>query len=291
MEHFSLLNFLTISVPEEFLMALFAWAILGKKDTVKFINVIYVTLITALAFSLIQFFLFSNASVVVVVNLFLFTLIIYFFYRLNIYQAILGSLVTLVIMIAIQQVIVSIGITILGYSSNEFINSYKLKVLFFIPTLVVFTTLSIFVIKNKIKLPSFKKENKDSFDRSKIHYLVLQLSFTFLIILLNLRLYLYNKSQFSTYEITLLIINIVLVILFTVFIVISVFKMGSNIKKEESHKRELDSREIIQNIHYMCKLMDAKKYDDVKNILYQMKEEINEDILAPTAPNRNKSVK
>ena len=54
----------------------------------------------------------------------------------------------------------------------------------------------------------------------------------------------------------------------------SVFKLGEIIKKEEEVKRRMDGIEFIQNIDYLCSLIDEKQYSELKRILKSIKNDI-----------------
>ncbi|MFZ5986207.1 MAG: hypothetical protein ACOYWZ_03655, partial [Bacillota bacterium] len=61
----SVVSFLAVSVPEQFLMALFAWIILGKSETAKFRNVVFVGISAAVAFKALQVILINNTFVII----------------------------------------------------------------------------------------------------------------------------------------------------------------------------------------------------------------------------------
>ena len=56
--------------------------------------------------------------------------------------------------------------------------------------------------------------------------------------------------------------------------------MGDIIKKEEELKRKYDGREIIQNINYICSLIDSKEYNEVKKFLESMKNDVDDKIVS-----------
>ena len=96
-----LVEFIAISVPEQFMMALFAWVILGKKETAKFRNVLFVGLFAALVFRVLQIFL-KNYIYTIVPQVLIFAGLIYFLYKVNVIEAVVSCLVTMIIFATIQ---------------------------------------------------------------------------------------------------------------------------------------------------------------------------------------------
>ncbi len=292
MGQFTLLEFLLMSIPEEFLMAFFAWAILGKKDSTKFVSVVITGLITACAFGIIQILLYPYVNLAAVIQLLVFTLILYFTYRLIFAEAIIGALLTMVVLTMIQAVVTNIGFMITPYNFQDLSENIILKVVFFIPVFTIFCLVSLILYKYNIKLLNFKKKKTSAYYFNKVRYVVLQLILTFFIIIFNFGLYFFNKSvSVTNNDKVLIIMNLCIVVLFTVLIVRSAFKMGESIQQEEEQKREFDGREIVQNIDYMCKLMDLKKYEEVNNILNSMKSEVNMGLRDKISSNRGDSIK
>lgn len=281
MGQFALFNFLTVSIPEEFLMAFFVWAILGKKDTVKFVNVVITGLVLAFAFVSIQFLVHPYATLAIFLNLAAFMLLIYFIYRLNFIEAIIGALLATVVMVITQAIAANIVLLVTDYSISDLTEDGLLKTLVCIPEFIVFSLVTILLYKHNIKFLNFKKKKKvRQFYFNKFRYMVLQLTFTLFIILYNFRLYSFNKNLFeSATEKALIVVNLCVVVLFTVLVVNSVFKMGKTIQKEEELKRKFDGREYFQNIDYLCNLMNHKKYEEVSNILNSIKSEVNTGIV------------
>ncbi|MDP4180766.1 MAG: hypothetical protein Q8942_06715 [Bacillota bacterium] len=281
-----------MSVPEEFLLAFFAWTILGKKDSVKFRNVIATALITAIAFASIQVLSNSNITLMAIFNLVIFTVIIFFTYNLSLFESLVSSLLTIVIGTLIQAVTANVGLIITSFSLDDIESSRKLKLMFFIPYLVFFAVLSLVIYKLNIKVLNFKKKKSSIYYFSRIRFIVLQLTFTLLIIILNFRLYWSNKKLFdSPNDKVLIIMNFAFVVFFTILIVISVFKMGKSIQAEEERKRAYDGREIFQNIDYLCKLMEMKEYSEVEKMLEYIKSDVDTDIINKSRTNRDSSIK
>ncbi|HEY9061640.1 MAG TPA: hypothetical protein VIO64_14195 [Pseudobacteroides sp.] len=287
MEQFSLINFLTMSIPEEFLLSFFVWTILGKKDTVKFRYVIFTTLITAMAFISVQFLTNWDLSLSAVLNLAIFAVIIFFTYKLSIFESVISALLSMVIYILIQSVTINIGMLILNKSNGMDIVPYEIRILLFIPVFIIHCLISLILFKNNIKILNFKKKKSSIYYLSRIRFIVLQLTFTFLIIFLNFRLYWNNKNLFSSSNDKILIImNLVLIVFFTVLILISVFKLGKDIQLEEEQKRSFDGREFLQNIDYLCKLMENKDYVEAERMLESIKSDVNTGLLSNSGTNR-----
>jgi len=59
----------------------------------------------------------------------------------------------------------------------------------------------------------------------------------------------------------------------------SVFKIGETIQKEEEVKRQMDGREFVQNIDYLCALIDEKQYGELKRVLQSIKKDIENGII------------
>jgi Na+-transporting methylmalonyl-CoA/oxaloacetate decarboxylase gamma subunit len=179
-----------------------------------------------------------------------------------------------------QAAVTNLGLIITNHSFSQIEKDYTLRLLLFIPSCIIFGLTTFILFKFNIKVLNFKKKNINVYYFSRVRFVVLQLSFTFLVIVFNFKLYWSNKNLFSSFsDKVLIVMNLAFVFSFTTLIVINVFKMGKNIQKEEEQKRKYDSREIFQNIDYLCKLMESKDYNEVNNILISMKSDVNSDIL------------
>lgn len=293
MEQSTLFNFITMSIPEEFLMVFFTLIILGKKDDIKLSIVFLTSIVTAAVFLGTQCLLYPDVVIVAVINLIAFALIMYFIFKLNLVEAIVGVLLTQVVSLIIQSTVLNICFLITDFNIDDLSENSIIKLAFSWPAFVIFGVVAIVLYKYNIKVLNFKKNNTSVHDINKVRYVVLQLSFTFLILIFNFKLYFFNKNLFvSSYDKLLISINLCLVVLFTVLVVRSAFIMGKSIQEEEERKRKFDGREIIQNIDYLCKLMDLKKYDEVSNILISMKSEINSGMVGNVdSNNRGDSIK
>lgn len=281
MEQFSLLNFLTMSIPEEFLLSFFIWTILGKKDTVKFINVIATTIITSIAFASISFICNSNTTLTAILNLIILTVTILFLYNLSFFEAIVAALLAFVVLTIIQAVITNIGLIVTNYSFSDIEKDNVLRLMLFIASFIIFSTITLTLFKLNVKVLNFKKKNINIYYLTRVRYVALQLLFTFLIIIFNFRIYWSNKKLFGSFSDKVLIaMSLAFVVIFTIVIVVNVFKMGKNIQKEEEQKRVYDNREVFQNIDYLCKLMESKDYEEVNNILISMKNDVNSDVIS-----------
>jgi len=291
MEHFTLAEFLAISIPEEFFMALFAWAILGKKDSVRFLNVVAAGLVLAISFAIIYMTAYPNLTLVSLFQVSVFILIIFYFYNLNCLEAIVSALITAIVVAVTQSASVNIGLSLSGYTFDEYSVSIALKSLFIIPEYLVLGLSSFILCRKHIKILNFKKKSLSKSSSSKVRYLVLQLTFTFLVIIINYVMFAFHKIYIETLEDkALIILNFLIIIIFTILAVKGAFKMSESIQKEEELKRELDGREIIQNIDYLCKLMDMKEYSEVESILKSMKEEVDRDMVSKDDINRGNSI-
>jgi len=293
MEQFSLVEFLTMSIPEEFLLCFFVWTILGKKDTVKFRMVLATTLITAIAFVGFQFFSNWELALTGILNLLVFTVIIFFTYKLSAFESIISSLLSMVISTLIQFVVMNVSVLITNNKLNTIEGlPYKTRLLLFIPTFILYCLLSLIIYKLNIKVLNFKSKKTNAYYLNRIRFIVLQLTFTFIIILFNIRLYWNNKLLFNSFNDKVLVfMNLTLIAVFTILIVISVFRLGKGIQMEEEQKRSFDNREFLQNIDYLSKLMEMKDYLEAEKILEYIKNDISSGMLNNQGSNRENSIK
>lgn len=281
MEQFSLIEFLTMSIPEEFLLSFFIWTILGKKDTVKFYNVITVALITSIAFASINFICNSNTTLTAILNLIILTVTIFFLYNSSFLEAIVAALLAFIVLTITQAVVTNIGLIVTNYSFNDIERDEFLKRMLFVASFLIFSIITLILFKLNLKVLNFKKKHISIYYLTRVRYVVLQLLFTFLIIIFNFRIYWSNKELFNSFSDKVLIaMNLAFVVIFTVVIVVNVFKMRRDIQKEEEQKRVYDNREVFQNIDYLCRLMEYEDYNEVKNILISMKNDVNSDMKA-----------
>jgi len=276
MEQFSWLDFLLVSIPEQFLMALMVWAILGKKESIKIYKTIICGLILACSFEGIYLLTNQNVVLLTLAQVITFILVVYFIYDLNYIEAIIGTLLTTLIFMLVQATIINVGYVITGIKYTELSTGNIQKILFVIPEYILVCPLSFILYIKNIKLLNFKKKKMDRVSIKKVRYLVLQLTFIFLLLLINYRVFLYNLNKFDK---SLIIMSFLIVIVFTILVVQSAFKVGESIQKEEELKRKIDGIEIIQNIDYLNTLIDKEEYDEVKTILKSFKNDVDKGMV------------
>ncbi len=274
----SVILFFSISLPEQFLMSSFAWLILGKNEKVKLWKVWCVGVLAAIAFYIIRY-LISDSLFCVLPQFVIFTALIYVAYRLDFVETIIGSLVTLVIFGVAQGTIINTIFLITGLSGQEF-DAYPYVT---IPSAMVYFMVMFLTCygfyKANINIHYLKQKTKDKLYISRIRFLILQLAFGYLNLFIIYTLFFNNINMSeTTINKALVILCLVLNIVFSVILVRSVFKMGDIIKKEEELKRKYDGREIIQNINYICSLIDSKEYNEVKKFLESMKNDVDDKI-------------
>jgi hypothetical protein len=89
-----------------------------------------------------------------------------------------------------------------------------------------------------------------------------------------------NTGIFKSFSDKLIIVSsFIITIIFTALLIKSVFKIGETIQKEEKVKRQMDGRELIQNIEYLCALIDEKQYGELKRVLGSIKSDIESGMI------------
>jgi len=284
-----IIDFVVISVPEQFLMALFAWVLLGRTERVKLRNVFFVGIISAGIFFTTQAVDIPNVSLPMI-QAFSFGLLIYLGYKLNILEAVLGCLITLVFFTLVQGT--TIGLVSIFADVSQFDISSTLPVRLFV-SISEFTVIGLilfFIYKNNIDIYYLKGNKLDKSQKSRLGFLVLQLLFAFFIMVVIYTMFITNSEVFKSFTDKLLIISsFIITIAFTALLVRSVFKLGEIIKKEEEVKRRMDGIEFIQNIDYLCSLIDEKQYSELKRILKSIKNDIETGMIQ-SEPSTNKEV-
>ncbi|TYQ14695.1 UNVERIFIED_CONTAM: hypothetical protein Cloal_1059 [Acetivibrio alkalicellulosi] len=271
----SLVEFFIVSVPEQFLMALFVWAIIGKGETTRFSKVVILGLSSVLVFRvfalLVDNYLFSIIPQVVA-----FAVLIYFIYKLNIVESIISCLVTMVIFAAVQGFLVNLISSIIGITPEEIVESSFSIVLFAVQYFVIIGAVIYIIYRLDINIRYLGKKDVNKFYVSRIRFLIFQLAFSFLHLILIYTIVVNNVELLTTTEnIVLVIMSVLITITFTSLVVKSVFKMGKLIQREEEQKRQYDGIEIIQNINYLHSLVESKKYVELKSALESMKDDID----------------
>lgn len=272
----AIMDIILISIPEQFIMALFVWVIIGCKGSVKFLNVVWVGLLSAIFFSVTRS-LFESDLIVMALQFLIFYLLVMYFYRSNIFTSILASLLIFMIMLAIQGATVNILRSFAKIHKEEFLENVFIKSVCVIPEIVVVGFITAVLYIKNLGISKLKRENSVLY--GGIRFLVLQLSFALLILSIIYTIFFKNIDAFVTVaDKILLVSSYVVTIIFTTLVVKSVFEMCKNIQREEEHKRELDNRELIQNLEYLCKLIDLREYDELRKILESMSNGANLDI-------------
>lgn len=287
----SIIYFCVVSLPEQFLMALFTWLILGKPKIAKFYNVLVMAVSAAAVFWASQVFipnLFGSTERIVIQNIFVpaiqvisFLVLMLLIYRVNIVEAVVGSLV-MVIVFTVAQATIAISLMLLfGWTREEFDSSQTVTVATALVYFAVMILICYFIYKFDLNIRYLMDRQKDKPYTSRVKFLVLQLSFSCMNLFIVYSLFLNNITIFETFSNKVLTILCFLVnIIFTVILVKSVFKMGEIIQKEEELKRKYDGREFIQNIDYMKTLVEEKQYEEIKKFLDSMKADIDNKIVS-----------
>lgn len=279
----SLVEFIVISVPEQFMMALFAWVILGKKETAKFRNVVFVGLVAAIAFRILQIVLEINIYTKVptyiytmVPQVLIFAGLIYFLYKVNIIEALMSCLVTMIIFAAIQGAMFNVFCLWTGLTEAQFKENDLMLVFFAIQYFIVMSAIVYVIYRLDINIRYLGKKNVKKHYVSRIRFLILQLVFAFLQLIIIYTIVIRNIEYLNAQEdLILVMLAVVITITFTALVVKSVFKMREHIQREEELKRQYDGREIIQNINYLYSLLEEKKYEELKVALEFIKDDID----------------
>jgi hypothetical protein len=261
-------------------MASFAWLLLGKLEKVRLLNVFGVGVVAAVLFYIVKS-LASSSFYSVLPQFVIFTVLICIAYRLNFIETIIGSLVTLVVFGVAQGTIINTMFVIVGLTGQDFDENLYVVVASAMVYLMVMFLMCYVFYKAKINIHYLRQKTKDKLYISRIRFLILQLAFGYLNLFIIYTLFFNNINvSETTINKVLIILCLAFNILFTVVLVKSVFKMGNVIKREEELKRKYDGREIIQNINYICSLIDSKEYEEVKRFLESMKKDVDDKIVS-----------
>lgn len=289
MDKFSLINFLGVSIPEQFMMVFFAWIVLGRTKKTGFHKVMFAGIAAAILFQGITFVFDSEVALKSIFQAVVLILIIYVFYKPSFIEATLGALLTTVIVGLIQWSVVYIEYFMIGMLYTD-LKPNALKVLLSIPEYMIIGLVAGFLYTKGVKLFDFEKKKINMYFFNKISYMVLQMIFTFLIILTNYRMFMFEEGKLKTnVDKALLVINFIIIVVFSILIIKSAFKMSEKIQKEEQMKRLLDNKELVQNLEYLCKLMELKEYEEVHVILKSIKEEVDGGLINNISSERRNS--
>ncbi len=270
--------FITVSLPEQFLMAVFAWLILGRTGKVRFRNIIILGITSAVLFMLIKTFIPGLISVLP--QAIVFTALLCVLYRLNLIETIIGSLMTLLIFGAIQGTVINTVLLVSGWSERDFSQNIYLRIASAALYFMIMTLICYAFYKANINIGYLKRKSKDKLYISRTRFLVLQLTFGYLNLFIIYTLFFNNINMpDSILNKALVLLCLLLNIVFTVILIKSVFRMGDVIQKEEELKRKYDGREILQNVNYISSLIDLKEYDEVKKFLESMKGDVSDKLV------------
>lgn len=274
-----IIDFFAFSVPEQFLMALFAWMLLGRKEIVRVRNVFVVGFATALIFYFAKVIPYQDVFVSLL-QLLCFAVLIYFGYKLSMLEAALGCLVTLVSFTLAQGIMVVLLRVFMNVSQYEIFNNTPIRTICFISEFLVIIAILVFMYKKDINIHYLRKTKLDKSQKSRLGVLVLQLAFGLFILILIYTMFIVNNDIFgSLKDRALIFTSFVITIIFTMLLIRSVFKIGETIQKEEEVKRQMDGREFVQNIEYLCALIDEKQYGELKRVLQGIKKDIETGII------------
>lgn len=280
MDYKDIIDFLAISVPEQFLMAFFVWILLGRRIKDELKKVFIVGISAAGIFRVVQFLFSGDFYLSSLFQLVLFTILILFIYKLKLFESIVCSLITFVVFSTVQSTTVILIRSILGVSEQVFYDEIVLRFAFIVPELFLVSIIIFVLHKKNINFNYLKSKKLDKSQLGKIRFVSLQLAFAFFILLV-IYVMLFKKIEYfsSTFDKMLLITSFFITIIFTVIVVKSAFMMNESIQKEEALKRQLDGRELIQNIDYLCSLIDVKEYGELKKVLETIRKDINSGMI------------
>jgi len=272
-------DFLLTSVPEQFLMLMFIWIILGRKETVKFKRVIIAGISTAGIYFLIQQVLYWNPLLVSIPQFMFLVIIVYYCYRLSIVEAFVGCLITFVVYVTLQSTLINIfGVLTLGTSNVK--ESIEFKYFFSIIYHSILLILNYIIFKIGINLQYLKLKKLDRSQIQRIRFLILNLVFALFFIVINFTIYFRNVDIFKTNtERILLLLSVISSGVFSIFLIRSMFSIGEIIQREEALKRQQDGREIMQNIDYLYTLIENEEYAELKMALKSIESDIDNGIV------------
>ncbi|NLL06431.1 MAG: hypothetical protein GX270_11760 [Clostridiaceae bacterium] len=274
-----IIDFIALSVPEQFLMALFAWVLLGRKEIVRVRNVFVVGFATAIIFYFAKYIPYQDIFVSFL-QLLCFAILIYFGYKLSVLEAALGCLVTLVSFTLAQGIMVVLLRVFMNVSQDEIFNNSIIRTVCLISEFLIVIAVLVFMYKKDINIYYLRQTKLDKSQKSRLGVLVLQLAFGLFILILIYTMFIVNNDIFQELKDRVLIVtSFVITIVFTMLLIRSVFKIGQTIQKEEEIKRQMDGREFVQNIDYLCALIDEKQYGELKRVLQGIKKDIETGII------------
>ncbi|WP_205410171.1 hypothetical protein [Acetivibrio cellulolyticus] len=204
-----------------------------------------------------------------------FASLIYFIYKLNIFETALGCLVTLVFFTMVQGTTVGLIRAFTNVSQEEILTSLAIRFKCVVVESIIICIILLFMYKKSVNIYYLKENKLDKSQKSRLGFLVLQLAFALFILLVIYTMFTKNTEVFQSHSDKLLIVSsFIITIIFTALLIKSVFKIGEIIQREEEVKRRMDGREFIQNIDYLCALIDERKYGELKRVLESIKNDI-----------------
>ena len=169
----SLVEFIAISVPEQLMMALQ----LGIWKEPR--NVLFVGLFAALVFRVLQIFL-KNYIYTIVPQVLIFAGLIYFLYKVNVIEAVVSCLVTMIIFATIQGAMFNVLCLWTGMTEAEFKGDNLYLLFFAVQYFIVISAIVYVIYRLDINIRYLGKKNVKKHYVSRIRFLVLQLVFAFL---------------------------------------------------------------------------------------------------------------
>jgi len=285
MYKFSIINFVLASIPEQFFMVLFAASLLGKRNNINLLNIIKASLLLSILFEAIRYILYLNLSIFGILQLITFAFVIFFTFKIGHAEAAAVTLMTAIITAGIQSASFALGLNTLGYTWQDLIKVKWLTVVLAIPEYIVLCVLSFIFYRNGKGIIAIQSNWVKLFHNNpKIKYQTIQIILSFLIILFNYKLFLFDWKVNSANSRVLFISNVIVIILFMIFSILSLYRILDNIKKEEMHKRSLIGNEVIQNIHYLDGLLEEGKITEARYVIETIKDSICETMIKNIQP-------
>ncbi len=271
--NFSMTSFLLISVPEELLMVILAYTLLRKKE-IRISNILLAGIITAISFEFIRI-LCDNSIFSALCQLIALTIILYFMFQLKGLESLVVSLLTIIIFTTVVGTVVNIGLVLVKHNFNDYLNTFSLKLVLVIPELAIVGLLSYTIYKTKIVKLCFPINDINKYQVRKIRFLVLQMTSTLVILLINYRIFLnYNKVFVSQFDNFLVLSSVLASLFFTSLLIYNALKIFKDIKKEEQLKVQSLSMEFVQNMDYVCTLIKNGDYEEVNSLIAGFKASI-----------------
>ena len=277
MDKLTLINLLTVCLPEFIIVFIIGILAIGKLKTLKIRSTQIRILASSILATISVYFIRPRVGTeieVFIITLFINCLLLIFIVKLKFYESILAVIFGYIIFTVLQTISIMTVVSLSGISLDNARKSDIMRFIIVLPERILEIILIYYSIRKRLKIIDFDNTNI----KRKEYYIQL-IVYIFSIGALIILSYIMAKTIFLSDNITssanaiLLKVNIYLTLFVTIILTIAI----KNLSEHYKTKSALTNNEILQNLEYVSGLLNENKCNEAEKFVRSLKERIIEN--------------